>query len=142
MAKASIRIKCEACGQEFTHRKDCWNRDEAEKYEEWARDNITVCPACYAKAMRAAERAKIDAATAAAREEIGEMQFSELEGSEKQIAWAQDIRARAAAICKKAGATEKFWALFNEKTSAKWWIDNREFMDIGARTIVKMIVQG
>lgn len=142
MAKVSIRIKCEACEQEFVHSKICYNRDEAAKYEDWARNNITVCPTCYSKAMRAAERAKIDAATEAAREQIGDMNFSELEGSEKQIAWAEDIRARAAAICKKAGATEKFWALFNEKTSAKWWIDNREFMDIGARTIVKMIVQG
>lgn len=142
MAKVSIRIKCEACEQEFVHSKICYNRDEAAKYEDWARDNITVCPACYAKAMRAAERAKIDAATAAAREQIAEMQFSELEGSEKQIAWAEDIRARAAATCKKCGGSEKFWALFNAKKSAKWWIDNRDYMDMGARTIARKIVEG
>lgn len=142
MAKASIRIKCEACGQEFTHRKGCWNRDDATRYEEWARDHITVCPACYAKEKRATERAKIDAATAAAREQIAGMQFSELEGSEKQIAWAEDIRARAAATCKKCGGNEKFWALFNARTSAEWWIENRDYMDMGARTIAKKIVEG
>ena len=27
MAKASIRIKCEEFGQEFTHSKSCWNRE-------------------------------------------------------------------------------------------------------------------
>lgn len=141
MAKASIKIICEACGCEFTHSKICYNRADATRYEEWARDHITTCPECYGKAMRAKERAKIDAQTAEANKAIEGMVFSELIGSEKQIAWATDIRARAAATCKAAGGNEKFWELFNSKTEAKWWIDNRDYMGMGPRTIAKTLAR-
>ena len=141
MAKAMITIICAACGCEFTHSKSCYNRDGATRYEEWARDHITTCPACYGKAMRAKERAKLDAQTAEANKAIEGMELSELTGSEKQIAWATDIRARAAAICKAAGGNEKFWELFNSRTEAKWWIDNRDYLSISPRTIAKMLAQ-
>lgn len=139
MAQARIEIICTECGCKFTHRKSCWNRDDATRYEEWARDHITTCQECYVKQKRAEERAALDAKTAEANEAIEGMTLSELTGSEKQIAWATDIRARAAAACKKAGASEKLWELFNSKTDAKWWIDNRDAMDIGPRTIVKTL---
>lgn len=52
MAVALVNCKCEVCGKEFTHKHNCTNRSEAERYEEWAVDNITVCPECYRKEQR------------------------------------------------------------------------------------------
>lgn len=136
MAKAMITIICGTCGREFTHSKNCYNRDDANHYEEWARDHITTCPECYGKAMRA----KLDAQTAEARKTIEGMEFSELVGTDKQIAWASDIRARAAAILKPCGGNAKFWERFGSITDAKWWIENREYMSRGPRTIARYII--
>jgi hypothetical protein len=41
-----------------------------------------------------------------------------LKGSDKQVAWASDIRVRASRLC------DKFETIKLE-TSAKWWIDHR-----------------
>lgn len=139
MAQARIEIICTECGCKFTHRKNCYNRDAVTRYEEWAAENITICPECYVKQKRAEERAALDAKTAEANKAIEGMTLSELTGSEKQIAWATDIRARAAATCKAAGGNDKFWELFNSKTEAKWWIDNRDHMGMGPRTIAKTL---
>jgi len=141
MAKAMITIICAVCGHEFRHSKTCYNRDDATRYEDWARDNITTCPECYAKAQRAKERAKLDAQTAEAQQTLEGMTLSDLTGTDKQIAWATDIRVRAAATCKVAGGNEKFWAMFNGMTDAKWWIDNRDELSIGPRTIAKLLMQ-
>lgn len=51
MAKIMVTVKCEKCGCEFTHIHRCKNRTEADKYEEWAKENITVCPECYKKEL-------------------------------------------------------------------------------------------
>lgn len=45
----------------------------------------------------------------------------ELEGTDRQVSWATDIRAKAAA---KHGA--KISSHVATQTTAKWWIDNRE----------------
>lgn len=49
MARADAHCKCEICGAEFTMYKYCYNRRDANQYEEWAAENITLCPDCYAK---------------------------------------------------------------------------------------------
>lgn len=46
-----------------------------------------------------------------------------LEGSEKQIAWAENIRAKFAASLALTGEKMPDGIFF--ETSAKWWIDNR-----------------
>lgn len=58
MARADAHCKCEICGTEFIKYKDCYNRRDADQYEEWAAKNITVCPDCYAK--RRTEKKKTD----------------------------------------------------------------------------------
>lgn len=82
--------------------------------------NKAVCPACY-KAQKESETAKTSEGLA------------QLTGTEKQVKWANDLRAEFISKV-KAGipATEdgqKALALLmeavNEKTEAKWWIDNR-----------------
>jgi hypothetical protein len=77
-------------------------------------------------------KAKANAEAAAAKEARG---LADLEGSEKQIAWANTIREKAYkcvdalapfASNPQAKAMMDGWkAKMDAETSAKWWIDNR-----------------
>lgn len=129
MAQARIEIICTECGCKFTHRKNCYNRDAATKYEEWAAENITICPECYGKQKRAEERARLDKQTEEAKEASAGIELPELTGTEKQIAWAKDIRARAVKMFVDAKANDGAWKLFSNRTEAHWWIENREYCD-------------
>ncbi len=146
MAQARVEIICKECGCKFTHKHNCYNRDAASNYEEWAAENITICPECYGKQKRAEERAKLDAQTDEANEAIeqAQIELAELTGTEKQIAWAKDIRARAAKMFADAGAKEKAWELLNSKTEAHWWIENRDYCDstkCSVRTLYKIMMK-
>lgn len=93
MSRATAHCVCATCGEEFTHIKDCFNRKEADSYEEWASANITECPEC----RRA--RLKRENAVAAA-EIISKYGFPEITGvSEKQISYANDLRNKY--LCKE-----------------------------------------
>ena len=89
-----ITITCSECGNEFKHRKDCYNRREADRYEAWAAKNITICPDCLRK-IRAAE------AAVKAERIIAELNIPrEITGvSEKQIAYAIARRNEYIARC-------------------------------------------
>lgn len=90
MAIAKIEITCAKCGNTFIHRKECHNRREADSYETWAANNIDTCPECNRK-QKADKKA---AALAAALEKYG-FQLPELIGaSDKQIAYAANVRER------------------------------------------------
>lgn len=90
MAIAKIEITCTKCGNTFVHRKECFNRREADSYESWAVNHIDTCPDCYRK-QKAAQKA---ATLAAALEKFG-FQLPELTGaSDKQIAYAVSVRER------------------------------------------------
>lgn len=118
MAKASVSIFCTGCNKEFKHEKICYNRDQANAYEDWARVNITLCPACYRELMQENERRAQEKA-------LDGVELAELTGTEKQTRWATDIRREAVAAAAKHKPNEKFWQAVNAKTDAKWWIDNR-----------------
>ena len=47
MAKGKIKKICGNCGKEFDRYKILKNRTEADKWETWAMQNITICPECY-----------------------------------------------------------------------------------------------
>jgi hypothetical protein len=52
--------------------------------------------------------------------------FPDLEGSEKQVRWAMDIRRKAFDELSRNSGNPQMWvAVVREQTSAKWWIDNR-----------------
>lgn len=86
MAKATATCKCEKCGKEFVKVKICGNRKEADSFEEWAKENCTECPDCYAERVKAERDNKAD-------ELIKEFGWAEIEGvSEKQIAYAKSLR--------------------------------------------------
>ena len=90
MAIAKITITCSECGCTFTHRKECFNRRDADNYESWAVNHIDTCPECHRK-QKAAQKAAI---LAAELEKHG-FHLPELTGaSNKQIAYAQSVRER------------------------------------------------
>lgn len=118
MAIAKAQCHCEICGQDFEVRASKHNRRQADEFEEWARYNITICRECRFKEQKAKEHEQ------AVKTSNG---LPELKGSEKQIAWAFDIRGKFATT---KGLNEKAAKLFREtylcgKTSAEWWIDHR-----------------
>lgn len=113
MAKYTITYKCgcEVEMQLFGKQEDRYSKIEYYKTIE--------CPHCRAK--RAAEEAANAGMVA-------------LKGSEKQIAWASDIRAKAAVVAKRLldmaqpGKRAEAEAIINRvlnQESAAWWIDNR-----------------
>jgi DNA-directed RNA polymerase subunit RPC12/RpoP len=55
MAKATAECKCVECGTTFTKTKTCYNRTEANNWEQWAVDNYTQCPSCWGKEQRKKE---------------------------------------------------------------------------------------
>lgn len=90
MAIARITLTCTECGKTFEHRKECRNRAEADSHEAWARETICLCPDCY----RAQQQRTAQAAVLAALEQHS-IALPQLTGaSDKQIAYANDVRIR------------------------------------------------
>lgn len=139
MSRASVVLTCKKCGKEFTHIKhNCYNSTDARKYEEWAKKNVDTCPDCYKveqEAKKLAERAKQAAGNSEGAKSCP-LEFPVLIGSEKQIAWATDLRNGiiSAMVDRKAkwdmlintdNQTVKAEMVKLMEPSAKWWIDNR-----------------
>jgi len=150
MAKASIYLTCKKCGEEFWHGKKCYNSSDARNYEDWAKENVDTCPKCWKAdqdVKKLAEREKQSAENEKSATECP-WTLPKLEGSEKQIKWANDIRNNLIAqmISSKAKfdaleavtkgdipegmsevtaqAIKEFYSDVHNKSS-KWWIDNR-----------------
>ncbi len=97
MARADARCTCKECGEQFIKVKYCHNRKEADEFEEWAKDNITLCPECWAKKNRASQNDKLRAI----EEECGVV-FPELTAvSDKQLNFA--LAKRAEYVVNRAG---------------------------------------
>lgn len=125
------------------------------KDREWKKENAfsMLCPECREKA-RQQER---DIANKKAAEAAAEMGLPKLTGTEKQVAWATTIRNDLINAVREAlhenpdrkitVAESKiidindwghaFDVLVTEKTTAKFWIDNREERNLGRRIIEK-----
>lgn len=83
MAMAEVTLVCSTCGKTFTHRQKRYNRADADQYEDWARAHIDTCPDCFRAQQQQKEKA-LEAARSS--------QLPQLQGSEKQVAWANAIR--------------------------------------------------
>lgn len=83
MAKARVTCTCKICGATFTRETIKRNRAEADNWDAWAAENIDTCPDCFR-----AEKKQKEAERVAARSQ----QLPQLQGSEKQVAWANTIR--------------------------------------------------
>ena len=88
------------------------------------------CASCYrtGKAAKAAEQAMSDEAA------LADIALPALTGSERQVAWAENIRSQrlAATVRKDLEAARRFSA----QAEAKWWIDNRD-ADLAAVTLLR-----
>jgi hypothetical protein len=126
MAKHSIT---HSCGHEVEHTLFGPYEGRRRRIEELTG---TPCPAC--------EQAKRTEATAAANAEAAkaasEAGLPVLQGSEKQVAWAETIRMKAiaeaeAAIARTATTPERqeqvapLLAKLKAQDQARWWIDSR-----------------
>lgn len=130
MAKASVKLICEVCGESFTWFRQCGNRDEANRVEKWARESITVCPRCSFEAKKELENEK-------AKEKTEKLSLPRLEGTEKQVAWANTIRLKFVEVYEKESALTArryvrrcrvFEDILRSETQATFWIDKRNFM--------------
>ena len=85
-----------------------------------------MCSECYSENKKAEEKAKQEEEKAKQEETQKNLNLAELSGTEKQIAWAADIRRKAIAIVmNRVTLNEKFINAVNAKAEAKWWIENR-----------------
>lgn len=114
-----------SCGHIVEHQIYGTNvHGERDKKAEWL--STRLCYECYKKAQK---------------EAVPDVGYVALEGSEKQIAWAEDIREKVAPLIvdgqEKANAASHrnpaVAAAMNavlqelrEQSSAKWWIDHRD----------------
>nr|DAU29488.1 MAG TPA: C2H2 type zinc-finger protein [Caudoviricetes sp.] len=88
MAKAIAHCKCKKCGETFTKENVLQNRSDANRWAEWAEANITLCLKCWGEAQREQEEERYKALK-------DELRLPEITGkSEKQIAFANDLRVR------------------------------------------------
>lgn len=91
MAKATAHCMCERCGKAFVSVKTCYNRREADNYEDWAAYNITVCPDCYRAEMAEKKAAEIEGR----KEALKDLTLPVIEGvSEKQKNYAESLRSK------------------------------------------------
>ena len=116
MAKAQCH--CAVCGNDFEIKVKRRNSEEAASFEEWATKNITVCRDCERKMKKKEDHER------ALENSDG---LPALEGTEKQIAWAFDIRGKFTDFSFLDDRSKGFFIehYLQGKTSAKWWIDHR-----------------
>ena len=95
------------------------------------------CRSCWATA----KKSESDAALAAAAEQLSNLTILPLDGSERQVAWAETIRADKLVAVRRslsdgadAGAQQALDALCRQN-DARWWIDRR------ATAIPELILQ-
>lgn len=89
MAKAVATCTCSVCGKTFHPTAVKYNRKDADEWEAWAADHYTMCSECEL-AQREADRKAANAEAAEVAEANG---WCELKGTDKQVAWAQTLRA-------------------------------------------------
>lgn len=138
MAKAIVDVICKECGREFTHTHMCCDRKSADRYEKWASENVNVCPECYKKAQQNKYAEQINKIT----EEAKSSGLTELKGTEKQVKWAVEIRAKFFDTLKKMvkpTAIDKVVSVINNFDESTFWIENRhESVSVPKQFYLKM----
>lgn len=114
MAIARAVCTCASCGRQFVKKEKVRNNTKAEEYREWAEKHLNCCDDCYREGLQEENSALLST-------------FPELEGTEKQVPWAEKIRAQYATHYQdQKEATKAILELvFAQKTDAGWWIDHR-----------------
>ena len=92
-----------------------------------------MCSRCYAEQREAEKADKAEANRAAAAESDSKAKdrgWPSLNGSDKQIAWALQIREEkyntAQQAIRQVASNARINQIISTQTSAAWWIDNRQ----------------
>lgn len=128
MAVGNANCKCKECGKSFIVSRRCANRTDANNFEKYAEVMYDVCPECYKKQQIELRKQRIAKETEMLKEKTAEIELPELSGSEKQIAWANTIRAKY--VCTALQLNKLRTPLLDwirSKLKAAWWIDNRYY---------------
>lgn len=138
MAIAKVSLVCRCCGESFVAKATKQNRAQADAWEAWARENIEICPDCYAKAKK--EKA-LEEKKEKVRAWVGDHTLPALSGTPKQVAWAESIRLdKLFEFAEMIGSSKRvagwFWSWLENEASAKFWIESR---DLDVRSFVALI---
>ena len=127
MAKARVTVTCPDCGEKFEWSVTCYNRREADEWEARHEGEERLCTECWKKARaeerKAARRENWDKAQEATK--AAGKTLAPLTGSDKQVEWAEDVRARTLVEVLKLNPTANavLWDVLNLETKARFWID-------------------
>lgn len=81
MARGTAVCTCKICGKKFTMYKNCYNRADADRWEAYAEDHYDECSSCHKEEQEKIKLARINCG-----------KLPDLEGSAKQIKWAESLR--------------------------------------------------
>lgn len=128
MAKARVEVTCPTCGTKWTWSVDCYNRRDADDWEARHEWEERECIDCW-KETKKREREEQRHSNALRVEELVKeagKELAPLSGTEKQVAWAEDIRLQVLSdvVALNGGAKPELVDVVNLERSAKWWIDN------------------
>lgn len=108
-----------ACGHMQDHHIDGFT-NQRERKMRWLAG--TQCRSCF-NTQKQAEQADAAAKNSLA---IAHLSLPELTGTDRQVSWAESIRAQRLAACIAGGAQGNIVEVLSAVQDAKWWIDHRE----------------
>lgn len=129
MAFAEVKKICKSCGKQFIWRKECYNREDADKETDWANNYLDECPECSKKTYIAYRKKEDQKKSDSYEKLLSRYHLPELAGSEKLVAWATSIRNIALGKVLKLEPVDDFFEWVATKNTAKWWIDHRRYFD-------------
>ena len=123
MAQTKLHLTCTLCGSRFVQVKQFSKRRDAQSYEDWAKENLKLCPDCFKNRIA---REKDLEFRESIKDKLGDNTLIFLTGSPKQIAWGTAVRQEVLSNALSSGIYDDgFWALVNSIHRAEWWIENR-----------------
>lgn len=108
-----------ACGHMQDHHINGFT-NQRERKKRWLAS--TQCRSCF-NTQKQAERADAAAQVGLA---IAHLALPALTGTDRQVSWAETIRAQRLAACIASGSNGDIVEAFRAVRDAKWWIDHRE----------------
>ncbi|VWX49301.1 hypothetical protein [Novosphingobium sp. 9U] len=108
-----------ACGHMQDHHIDGFT-SQRERKMRWL--TSTQCRSCF-NTQKRAEQAEVAAQNDLA---IAHLARPALTGTDRQVSWAESIRAQRLATCIAAGSDAHIVEVLRAVQDAKWWIDHRE----------------
>lgn len=119
MAVGKVTCTCSKCGKEIVLTKKFFKREDANNWEEYMKEsNDFVCYEC----KKADEKEKMRQAM---EEMEKDLELPKLEGSEKQVRWARELRYKFLRDLKTYRNEMVSLEDINSMVQAKFWIDHR-----------------